>query len=223
MFIKKKIYKTACKQTWSVAKPGVATDYAGHTGFFWQESVLLFHSRPKASTNVQPDLVFQRLTWLRPSRPFCSSEIRKYRPSSSYHAVPAGRRNKMLERTLATLNASSPTMSHALEKTKAARIGVICKSASSKLSASRLHGYSVSIYTETTKLRVLATKGAGPSCTSLGLPFTSSGIECNLVLRMASRSSYNMSQQFYPFLFQDLFQDQALGNANHEHICSIMQ
>ena len=82
-------------------------------------------------------------------------------------------------------------------------------------------------YRETTKLRVLATKGAGPSCTSLGLPFTSSGIECNLVLRMASRSSYNRSQQFYPFLFQDLFQDlfqsQALGNANHEHICSIMQ
>ena len=145
MFIKKKIYKTACKETWSVAKPGVATDYAGHTGFFWQESVLLFHSRPKASTNFQPDLVFQRLTWLGPSRPFCSSEIHKYRPTSSYHAVPVGRRNKMLERTLATLNASSPTMSHALEKTKAARRGVICKSASSKLSASCLHGYSVSI------------------------------------------------------------------------------
>ena len=75
MFIKKKIYKTACKETWSVAKPGVATDYAGHTGFFWQESVLLFHSRPKASTNFQPDLVFQRLTWLGPSRPFCSRNI----------------------------------------------------------------------------------------------------------------------------------------------------
>ena len=27
----KKLYKTACKETWSVAKPGVATDYAGHT------------------------------------------------------------------------------------------------------------------------------------------------------------------------------------------------
>ena len=74
----------------------------------------------------------------------------------------------------------------------------------------------------TTKLRVLATKGAGPSCTSPGLPFTSLGIECNLVLRMASRSSYNRSQQFYPFLFQDLFQSQALGHANYEHICSIM-
>ena len=42
-------------------------------------------------------------------------------------------------------NSSSPTMSHALEQTKAARIGVICLSASSKLSASCLHGYSVSI------------------------------------------------------------------------------
>ena len=144
MFIKKKIYKTACKETWSVAKPGVATDYAGHTGFFWQESVLLFHSRPKASTNFQPDLVFQRLTWLGPSRPFCSSEIRKYRPTSSYHAVPVGRRNKMLERTLATLNASSPIMSHALEQINAARIGVICQGASSAphFLHARLQGYS---------------------------------------------------------------------------------
>ena len=33
------------------------------------------------------------------------------------------------------------------------------------------------------------------------------------MLRMASRSSYNRSQQFYPFLFQDLFQNQAWGNA----------
>ena len=50
-----------------------------------------------------------------------------------------------MECWLATLNASSPTMAHALEQTKAARIGVICNSASSKLSASCLHGYSVSI------------------------------------------------------------------------------
>ena len=41
MFIKKKIYETASKETWSVATPLIATDYAGHTGFFWQESVLL--------------------------------------------------------------------------------------------------------------------------------------------------------------------------------------
>ena len=50
-------------------------------------------------------------------------------------------------------------------------------------------------------------------------------IECNLVLRMASRSSYNRSQQFYhvlPVSVQDLFQNQVLGNANHEHIRSIM-
>ena len=50
-----------------------------------------------------------------------------------------------MECWLATQNASSPTMSHALEKTKAARIEVICLSASSKLFASCLHGYSVSI------------------------------------------------------------------------------
>ena len=73
-----------------------------------------------------------------------SSEIHKYRPSISYHAAPAGRRNKMLEWRLATLNASSPTMSHALEKTKAARIGVICKSASSAPHSllARLQGHS---------------------------------------------------------------------------------
>ena len=84
-----------------------------------------------------------KVTVLRSSN--LSSDIQKYRPSSSYHAVPAGRRNKMLERTLATLNASSPTMSHALVKTKGARIGVMCKSASSKLSVSCLHGYTVSV------------------------------------------------------------------------------
>ena len=50
-----------------------------------------------------------------------------------------------MECWLATLNASSPIMSHALEQINAARIGVICISASSKLSVSCLHGYSVSI------------------------------------------------------------------------------
>jgi len=40
----------------------------------------------------------------------------------------ADRRNKTLECWLTTLNASSAIMSHALEQTKAARIGVICKS-----------------------------------------------------------------------------------------------
>ena len=36
-------------------------------------------------------------------------------------------------------------MSHALEQVNAAGIGVICQSSSSKLSASCLHGYSISI------------------------------------------------------------------------------
>ena len=52
---------------------------------------------------------------------------------------------RTMECWLATLNASSPIMSHALEQINAARIGVICISASSKLSVSCLHGYSVSI------------------------------------------------------------------------------
>ena len=46
---------------------------------------------------------------------------------------------------LAMLNVSSAIVSHALEQINAAWTGVICLSASSKLSASCLHGYSVSI------------------------------------------------------------------------------
>ena len=98
-----------------------------------------------------------------------SLKLQEYRALSSCHALLADRRNKTLEWRLATLKASSAIMSHALEQTKDARIGVICKrrifcdnvtaleqinaarigvirqSASSKLSASCLHGYSVSI------------------------------------------------------------------------------
>ena len=49
-----------------------------------------------------------------------------------------------MEWTLATLNASSPTMSHALVKTKDARIGVTCQGASSAphFLLARLQGYS---------------------------------------------------------------------------------
>ena len=68
----------------------------------------------------------------------------KYRPSSSCDALPADRRNKTLECILATLNVSSAIMSHALEQIQADRIGVICQIASSNLSTSCLHGYSVS-------------------------------------------------------------------------------
>ena len=73
-----------------------------------------------------------------------SSEIHEYRPSSSYHEVPADPRNKMLEWRLATLNASSPTLPHALQQVKAARIGVICQSASSAphFLLARMQGYS---------------------------------------------------------------------------------
>ena len=74
-----------------------------------------------------------------------SSEFHEYRPLSSCHALPADRRNKALECWLATLNASSAIMSHALEQTNAARIGVICQGASSKLPTCCLHGYSVSL------------------------------------------------------------------------------
>ena len=73
-----------------------------------------------------------------------SWEIHEYRPSSSYHAVPADRRNKTLECWLATLDASSAIISHALEQIKAARIGVICQGASSAphFLLARLQGYS---------------------------------------------------------------------------------
>ena len=59
--------------------------------------------------------------------------------------MPADRRNKALECWLATLNASSAIMSHALEQINAARIGVICQSASLKLPTSCFHGCSVSL------------------------------------------------------------------------------
>ena len=81
------------------------------------------------------------MTVLRSSSQF---ENPKYRPPSSCHALPADRRNKTLECILATLNISSSIVSHALEQIQAARIGVICQIASSKLSTSCLHGYSVS-------------------------------------------------------------------------------
>ena len=71
-------------------------------------------------------------------------EIHEYRPSSSCDALPADRRNKTLECILATLNVSSAIMSYALEQIQADRIGVICQIASSKLSTSCLHGYTVS-------------------------------------------------------------------------------
>ena len=51
---------------------------------------------------------------------------------------------RSVECWLATLNASSAILSHALEPMKAARIGVIYHSALSKLSTFCLHGYSVS-------------------------------------------------------------------------------
>ena len=91
-----------------------------------------------SSCNVQK----QKVTVFRSSN--LSSEIHKYRPSISYHAAPAGRRNKMLKWRLATLNASSPIMSHAFVKTKAARIGVIFQGASSAphFLLARLPGYS---------------------------------------------------------------------------------
>ena len=89
-----------------------------------------------------------------------------------------------MECWLATLNASSPAMSHALEKTKAARIGVICLSASSKLSASCLHGYSVSIR----KIQgcffwkaIFATSPIVPAVTIHNLPWTNEGWNMSLV------------------------------------------
>ena len=44
MFVKN-VYKTACKETWSLSTPLIAADYSGHTGFCRQECQLLLHSR----------------------------------------------------------------------------------------------------------------------------------------------------------------------------------
>ena len=52
----------------------------------------------------------------------------EYRSPNSYHAVPADRRNKTLERWLATLNTSSAITSHALEQIDASWFRVVCKS-----------------------------------------------------------------------------------------------
>ena len=90
-----------------------------------------------SSCNAQRN---KKVTVLRSSN--LSSEIHKCRPLSSFHALPADRRNKALECWLTTLKASSAIMSHALELINAARIGVICQSAVSKLPTSCLHGYS---------------------------------------------------------------------------------
>ena len=91
--------------------------------------------------------MFRNRKWLFLKSSSLSSEIHEYRPLTSCHALPADRRNKALESLecwLATLNASSAIMSHALEQMNAAPIGVIRQSASSKLPTCCLHGYSVS-------------------------------------------------------------------------------
>ena len=93
-----------------------------------------------SSCNAQRN---KKVTVLRSSN--LSSEIHKWRPLSSCHALPADRRNKALVCWLTTLKASSAIMSHALELINAARIGVICQSTSTKLPTSCLHGYSVSL------------------------------------------------------------------------------
>ena len=87
-------------------------------------------------------LEITKVTVLRSSN--LSSEIHKYRLISC-HALPADLRNKALEFWLATINASSVILSHALEQINAARIGVICQSASAKLPTCCLQGYFVSL------------------------------------------------------------------------------
>ena len=74
-----------------------------------------------------------------------SSDISALWAHESTTKVPHLMSIRPMECWLETLNASSATMSHALEQTKDARIGVICQSPSSKLSTSCLHCYSVSI------------------------------------------------------------------------------
>ena len=89
------VYETACKEAWSIATPLIAPDYSGHTGIFWQESVLLL-------------AMFRNRRWLFSDLPI---SVRKS-TNIALHPVPAERRNKTLE---CWLNVSSAIMSHALE------------------------------------------------------------------------------------------------------------
>ena len=111
------------------------------------------HSRPKASTNFQPDLVFQG--WRGSGLPdlfAVGTSAGGISPTYQVTHLLGGRMKvphlmwiRPMKCWLATLNVSSAIVSHALEQINAAWTGVICLSASSKLSASCLHGYSVSI------------------------------------------------------------------------------
>ena len=139
---------THLEQTWAIERllPGLHAQkkQCFVLDSWWIITVPTEHCATRASSEMMPedlrmhhDLRFgcMFLTDIR-------SEIHEYRPLSSCHVLPADRRNKALECWLTTLDASSATMSHAFGQTTAARTGVICQSASSKLLTSCLQGYS---------------------------------------------------------------------------------
>ena len=104
-------------------------------------------------------------------------------------------------------------MSHALEKTKAARIGVICLSASSKLSVSCLHGYSASIQ----KIQgffwkaIFAIPPIVPAVTLYTLPWKIRIKTCPL--------SFSMASSLLLFLFGHGVETSNLGDVSAHKLC----
>ena len=163
------------KETSSVPTPWAASTCSNMCDCCWLLRSHQFFSTGKSppftfkdigffSREFQRELLFYaKLTWLGTSKPFCSRNIGWW--DFSLEQVGISQTNRLtyllcgrmealhlmsmrpLECWLATLNASSEIVSHALEQTNAARIGVICQSASSKLLTSCLQGYSVQFET----------------------------------------------------------------------------
>ena len=114
---------------------------------------------------------------------------------------------------LATLNVSSPTMSHALEKTKAARIGLICKSASSKLRF--LLAWLLCFYTENPRIffwkAIFATSPIVPAVTIHTLPWKMRVATCPL--------SFSMASSLVLFLFGHGVETSNLGDVSAQKLC----
>ena len=89
-----------------------------------------------------------------------------------------------MECCIATLNASSATISHALQQTKAARVGVICQGASSAphFLLARLQRYSFQLVFQLCSL------------SRVHLGFTLS-VSCKLLSRNYVRTSVNFSSE----------------------------
>ena len=145
MFVKN-IYETACQERWSLATPLIAADSSSHTRFSRQESQLLLHSRTSGfSAGTFNTTCYSMPGWSGSGLP----DLFPFRTSAGgtshwnklgifgsikWHIckkVPHLISIRAMQCWLATQNASSAIMSHALQQTKAAPVGVICQGASS--------------------------------------------------------------------------------------------